>query len=77
LQITTFSFLSVFSHLLTTTKLHLFAKCFYLHSNKKKSIDKHARKWCRRAASSPSSLLCLFGVLTLCNEEICEREVID
>lgn len=33
-------------------KLHLFAKCFYLQSTKK-SIDKHARKWCRRAASSP------------------------
>lgn len=34
-------------------KFHLFAKCFYLQLNKKKSIDKHARKWCRRAASSP------------------------
>ena len=36
----------------------------------KKSIDKHARKWCRRAASSPCRHLplslhhCLFGVLT-------------
>jgi hypothetical protein len=48
------SFLSP-SHLLTTTKLHLFAKCFYLHSNRREklSIDMHARKWCRRAASSP------------------------
>lgn len=52
-------------HLLTTTKLHLFAKCFYLHLKKKpretKSIHKHERKWCRRAASSLSlSSLLLF-----------------
>ena len=40
--------------LVDNNQLHLFAKCFYLHSNKK-SIDKHAREWCRRAASSSSS----------------------
>lgn len=74
-------------HLLTTTKLHLFAKCFYLHLKKKRekqnryvstNVNGVEGRRRRRLFFSFLNELCLFGVLTLCNvHEWILRRVLD